>query len=449
MSTHQFAKAPWSILAALFFFLAGCGSSTQFYRAVEDDVGAGRYPEAIKGVAANRGAYGDKSTVLYSLDLGLLYHYAGVSDSSTYYLLAAEREIDALYTKSVSLAAMSVLLNDNVLPYDGEDFERVLVNVFLALNYAQQGFPDEALVEARKVDLKLRALVREYEGKNKFQEDALARYLAGALYESGGELNDAFISYRKAYEAYDAYARLYGTKAPPFLLNDLVRTAERMSFTEEAERYRQLGGAAGGGGDTRRGSLVVVAYAGRAPIKTEIRARVSIPDSSGTVHTFQIALPAFTSRMQTGRFYDVDVRARGDSLPATTGRTFVAEDITAIARQSLEDRLGLIYLKSGGRALLKFLAAEKLKSKLKERNDSGLLNFLGSLAIDVAVGATEQADVRSWRTLPAQIQLARFELLPGRYSLSVAASDKGFRIPSQTVTVEPGKVAFVIVDDVR
>ena len=136
---------------------------------------------------------------------------------------------------------MSVLLNDNVLPYDGEDFERVLVNVFLALNFAKQGLPDEAIVEARKVDLKLREFARQYEGKNTFQEDAFARYLAGALYESGAEINDAFISYRKAHEAYEKYARAYGTKAPSFLLNDLVRMAKLLSFTDEYEKYRQLG----------------------------------------------------------------------------------------------------------------------------------------------------------------------------------------------------------------
>ena len=76
------------------------------------------------------------------------------------------------------------------------------MNVYLALNFAAQGLPDEALVEARKVDLKLKEYARQYEGKNAYQEDAFARYLSGILYESTGEINDAFIAYKKAYEAY-------------------------------------------------------------------------------------------------------------------------------------------------------------------------------------------------------------------------------------------------------
>jgi uncharacterized protein len=130
-------------------------------------------------------------------------------------------------------------------------------------------------------------------------------------------------------------------------------------------------------------------------------------------------------------------------------RTTPAEDITAIAEKSLDDRLALVYLKSGGRALLKFLAAEKAKSTLKEKNENTLVNILGSIAIDLAVGATEQADVRSWRMLPAQIQLARIEMAPGEYDLSVRATDNGYALPSQPITIKPRKASFMIVDDVR
>jgi uncharacterized protein len=449
MAKSNSTKAPWCIIPALFLLLTGCASSTKFYRAVEEDLGAGKHTEAIKGVTDHRDTYGDKSSVLYNMDLGLLYHYAGMSDSSSAHLLAAEREIEDLYTKSVTLAALSFILNDTILPYDGEDFERVLLNVFLALNFAEQGLPDEALVEMRKVDLKMREFIRKYEGKNTYQEDAFARYLAGALYESAGELNDAFIEYRKAYEAYGTYAKNFGTKAPPFLLNDLTRTAKLLGFTEEYEKYVGLGGTDTSSQSENRGSIIVVAYAGKSPIKTEVRTNVSIGDGAGVIHTFQIALPKFTPRTTNSRTYRVDVRKSPDSSFVTTSQTSIAENITAIAGQSLDDRLALIYLKSGGRAVLKFLAAEKAKAKLGEKSESPLLNILGSIAVDLAVGATEHADVRSWRTLPAQIQLARIELPAGSYDLSIESTDSGFGIPSYRARVRPGRVTFFVVDDVR
>ncbi len=441
-------RAPWVIPAALSIFCAACGSSSAFYAGVENEIAGGRYVAAVDLVRASRPAYGEKNTVLYDLDMGLLFHYAGIPDSSSAYLFAAEKEIADLYTKSISLAAASMLLNDNVLPYEGEDVEKVLVNVFLALNYVQKGEPDEALVEARKVDEKLREYARRYEGKNRYREDAFIRYLTGVLYESRGEINDAFIAYRNAFDTYRDYAKEYGTPAPSFLLDDLVRTARLMSFDDEAASYVLQGGKEFSPGGAARGSVVVLAYSGRGPVKQEFRPSVSIPDDKGVVHTFQVALPKFVPRNQPGRKYNVDLvlGEAGDPVRATTE---VGEDVTAIAARTLEDRLSLIYLKSGGRALLKFLAAEKGKAELSKKNDDKLVNFLGSLAIDLTVAATEQADVRSWRTLPAEFQIARLDVLPGDYTARVSSTDGKYVLPGESLHVRAGQSTFLIVDDVR
>jgi uncharacterized protein len=443
-----FTRAPRLIAPALCCILLSCAPSTEFYRGVEEQVSAGNYLSALSQVRSSLPSYGDKATVLYKLDMGLLYHYAGQADSSSQWFFAAEREMDELYTKSVSLAAASFLLNDNILPYEGEDFEKALVNVFLALNYAAQGEPDEALVEARKVDLKLRQLSKAYEGKNVYQDDAFIRYLMGALYESRGEINDAFISYRKAHEVYAVYQREYGTPAPSFLLDDLVRTATMLGFADEAGQYRALGGKPFDPRSAGQGSILVVVYAGKGPVKEEYRPSVSIADDNGVIHTFQIALPRFVPRMTAPRTYGVTLSGPEGTWPARTAE--VAEDVTAIAAKSLSDRISMVYLKSGGRAVLKFLASEAAKNEIRKKtNDDGVLNFLGSLAVDLAVGATERADVRGWRTLPAQFQVVRMMVPPGTYSLRVAASDGHYVLPADTVRVRSGQTGIVIADDVR
>ncbi|MCK5571505.1 MAG: hypothetical protein KAJ12_02040, partial [Bacteroidetes bacterium] len=126
----------------------------------------------------------------------------------------------------------------------------------------------------------------------------------------------------------------------------------------------------------------------------------------------------------------------------------LVEDVNALAAQSLEDRLGLIYLKSGGRAILKFLAAETAKAEIK-KGDNEMANILGSIAVDILVSATEQADLRCWRTLPAEFQMARMNLEPGEYRLKISASDGGFGLTTEPFVVRPGEVTFAIVDDVR
>lgn len=432
---------------ALTLLLCSCSNVSEVYRDIEQDVAQGEYRHAIARIRSNQNIYGAKAHVLYCLDLGLLYHYAGMPDSSDAYLFSAEREIQDLYTQSVSLGVLSVLTNDNILPYDGEDHERVLINLFLALNYAEQGNTEEALVEARKVDLKLREFSRKYEGKNTYQDDAFIRFVTGVLYENDGETNDAFIAYRQSHEAYQRYLRDYGTVEPRTVLDDIVRTARSVGFGDEAVQY----GGAGGTDSLARpgdGSILVVAYAGKGPIKEEIRTTVSIPDTGGTLHTFQIALPKIVPRMRHIRAFNVEILNPSDSSVVAHSTTVLAEDITAIAAKCLDDRLSLVYLKSGGRAVLKFLAAEKAKSELKKKDDS-VLNFLGSLAVDLVVGATEQADLRAWGTLPAQISAARIRVPAGGYIVKVRADDGGFAIPGDRVTVERGKTAFVIVDDIR
>lgn len=437
-------KHCWFILSAFLFI--SCATSGSFYSTVDGNISDGKYEEALKTVRENRSWYGDKSSVLFNLDMGLLFHYAGVRDSSLSYLFAAEKEIDDLYTKSISQEVLSFMINDNILPYAGEDFEKVLVNVFLALNYAEKGMIEDALVEARKVDLKLREYAHQYDDKNEYREDAFIRYIAGVLYETGGEINDAFISYKKSFEVYKTYENEYGTKTPSFLLDDLVRTATLMEFTDEVEQYRGMGGRWEAREGSVEGNVLVVVYTGKGPAKQEIKKTVTIPDTSGVLHTFQIALPEFQSRYRGSRTYSVRTVSGNDSITATTE---CAENITAIAQRVLEDRLDLIYLKSGGRAVLKFLAAEKIKGEIKKDDKNKVKNFLGSLAVDLVVGATEQADTRTWRTLPSEIQLARFSLKPGEYLLNVEASDAGYSLREIPVKVRRGKTSFVIVDDVR
>ncbi|HQT92759.1 MAG TPA: hypothetical protein PL001_12120, partial [Candidatus Kryptobacter bacterium] len=160
---------------ALFLFallVSGCAMSTGFYKNVDADVSANRFEKAAAVVKANREKYGNNSSVLYNLEEGLLLHYAGDYSLSTEHLAAGEQEMDELYTKSISKIAGSFVLNDNELPYQGEDFEKVYVNLFMALNYAELGKLEDAIVEARKVDLKLNEYSQEYAGKNSFKQDA-------------------------------------------------------------------------------------------------------------------------------------------------------------------------------------------------------------------------------------------------------------------------------------
>src|SRR5207245_9403545 len=125
----------------------------------------------------------------------MTHYLAGRYAESNAQLARAEDRIDALYTVSLHLEAGAFLTNDTTLPYEGEDFEKVMINVIAALNYVSLDRLDDALVEVRKVDQKLNVFNDRNEKKNVYKEDAFARYLSGILYEARGELNDALVAY--------------------------------------------------------------------------------------------------------------------------------------------------------------------------------------------------------------------------------------------------------------
>ena len=432
------------LILSVSLIVQGCAMSVEFYRQIDGEVGANRFDLAAKVVEDNRAKYGDNSSVLYNLESGLLLHYAGEYDRSTACLLESEKEMDDLYTQSISKGVGSVVLNDNLLPYEGEDFEKVYVNLFLALNYARVGKIEDAIVEARKVDLKLNEYSRQYDGKNSYKQDAFVRYIMGALYEANGETNDAFISYKLAYEAYKAYDTLYSTPCPSYLKADLIRTAGRLGFDDELREYENLFGMKYAPSGESQGTLLVLVYSGKGPVKEEVKLSVSIMDNDGTVHTFVAAIPKFQSRQTWIRPYNISVRGSGTREEVSSE---LGENVDAIAARNLDERIGLIYLKTAGRALLKFLAAEKAKKEMK-KDDSPLSNFLSSVVVDAAYDASEKADVRTWRTLPHDIQVARLQLPAGEYSIAV--TDESSRLAdSRTVTVKPGSVSLQIVPDIK
>ena len=83
-------------------------------------------------------------------------------EESNIHLTQAEDAIEELFTKSISKATASMLLNDNTFAYAGEDYEDIYVNIFKALNYINLNKPESAFVEIRKVNIKLNLLEDKY-----------------------------------------------------------------------------------------------------------------------------------------------------------------------------------------------------------------------------------------------------------------------------------------------
>ena len=116
-----------------------------------------------------------------------------------------------------------------------------MINFYKALNYIDLNDMEGALVEVRKINIKLNQLNDKYpDNKNRYQRDAFAHLLMGLIYDATGDYNNAFIAYRNAYEVYQSdYIKNFGVKAPEQLKQDLMRTAYICGFSAELKQYEK------------------------------------------------------------------------------------------------------------------------------------------------------------------------------------------------------------------
>src|SRR6185503_14383530 len=177
---------------------AGCGFAPR-YETLESQLVARDFSGAAGTMRASEKRYGKNARLLYYFDRLWAERLAGDLKASSEFAEKANLLLDELYTKSLSGEALSLLGNDMGLPYQGENFERVMLHTAALLNYARLGDNDAALVEARRADDRLKAYVQASgEGKVASGEDAISRYRAACIYDSMGlqERCDRLIDYK-------------------------------------------------------------------------------------------------------------------------------------------------------------------------------------------------------------------------------------------------------------
>jgi hypothetical protein len=432
------AKAvPFGLLLCL-AFLTGCGSvATQkgFYDPITADLRKGDYQAAVAGIEAARdkNKYTKKDRFVYYVDAGLAYHYSSMFDSSNARLHKAEDAAEELFTRSISRAAMSLLLNDNVLEYTGEDFEIVYTNLIKALNYIVLDDFDGAFVEIKRVNEKLNLLEQKYrkavddlnrgnqEDSNKvnikykaekvrFNNDAFARYLSMHIYAADGKMDDARIDRDWLERAFAEQPHIY-----PFDMPDVKYYSKEKSI------------------------LSVIGMAGLSPVKEALNLRIRTDKDLDLVQVlytdperqnseyghfplpidddyyFKLAIPELVDRASLIS----DIIVLVDSVPV--GRLHMIEDVGAVARETFKAKKSLIYIRTVARAIVKGLLAHKQK---KKADTGGLGGWLKKAAIDVATDISENADLRCARLLPGRIFVGDFEIEPGPHDIVIEFHDQ-------------------------
>jgi hypothetical protein len=157
--------------------------------------------------------------------------------------------------------------------------------------------------------------------------------------------------------------------------------------------------------------VYVLHLSGRTPIKQENIIVVPTPDGQ----VVKVAFPSYEKI--PGRI----AGARLHALPELGKQQFVAdfsvgEPIGGIAIENLQNRRVRIYAKTLARVTAKYLAVRKAQREAADQF-GGWAGLLTKVTGDILIFMSEQADLRSWRTLPEEILISKVTVPPGSYQI--------------------------------
>ncbi len=417
---------------------SSCATLPPMQSRVRRLVAQGDLEQAVLAFQRVPEGYGRNNELLSLLDRAMVSHYAGRYEASIQDFEQAKILYEEMFTRSLSKQALTWIWNDYAQPYRGEDFERAMINLFQAMNFVALGKIDEALVEARNVDLILKRFNQQYgDQANVYKEDAFVRFLMAILYESTGrgyDTNDAFIFYRQSLELYAGdYAKFYNLKAPVLLKENLLSAARWMGSAEVARYQQMFPEVRLWSREERQRSAEVYVVLYRRMIANKVQSSIFLPGIDGYIT--RISFPKYRNVFQSEK--EMMLEAKGPNGNVLNVPFEQAEDLNAIAKKNLEDRKIRIAAKAVVRPLAKQLVFKGIEDKINEKAGSpaGELAHYAGMAY---IAFSEEADTRSWETLPAEIRVARLLLEPGTYEMSV----DGELI--ETVIVVQGQKKFLI-----
>ena len=438
-----------TLVALSLLFFISCASYYQKNLQFHEHFVKNEIDQAAKALDKNKKAAQGKNRLLYFLQKGTVLQLMKKFDESNRFFENAYLYTED-YQKNYVTQAVSLLSNPMAVPYRGEDFEIVQIHYFKAMNYMMLKQYEEALVECRRINIKLNQTNDKYERrKNRYKTDAFALNLMGMIFEATKDYNDAFISYRNSYEAYEqVYKPFFGIEAPQQLKMDLLRTAYLNGFTEELNNYEKLFNLKYLHKEREHGELILFWNNGLGPVKDEWSINFFIVKGKGGIITFvneeyglSFPFPVGSDSEASVKFADLKFirvafpkylerkpyyRTAALKLGDKSFNFELAQNINEIAIKTLEDRMIREFMTS----LLRLALKQTSEQSLSKKNAN-----LGSL-LSIVNAISEKADTRNWQTLPYIISYARIPLQVGDNTIAM-----DFYSPRKSQTY-PEKLVF-------
>ena len=419
-STHY----PYRLLCIIIgvIGLTACVSFTQKQAEIYRQLQQGNPHLALQYLEES--SHGQRDRVLYELDKAMLLRLTGDYAASNDFFENAKKNIQLLSATSITENLAAVMVNEIGRSYAGQPYEQLLLYAYKVLNYLALGDIDGARVEVLQADTKLRTWNAGTERQG-IEASVFMRYLSGIVFELTGERDDALIAYRNAYDVLQNESQ----PVPLALQQDLLRLTADLDLRDEYKRYREMFADVVEDYKVDRNSGEVILIFNQGLVSRQY-AQVISNFSPDLHHYVQIAVPAYPLAMPP--ITTAELRIEGQ-----VGRTELLQDVDRLARDNLDARMpGII-----ARAMVRMVAKKAISKNAGDENQ--LAGFL----VDLTGLLTEQADTRSWTSLPESIQVARLVLPAGRHRLQVTVPADRATLYERTITLKPGQKVVISVHD--
>ena len=421
-------------MLCLCFGILGCATYYTKSRDTEAALYSGDYKKATHKIESSKFLSKKRNALLYYLELARVNHLDGNYEKSIEYFNYADFLMDQY--NSVADIAVGMAINPSMQPYRTEPHEEILAHYYNALNYLYINDIEDAVVEARKINLRQQALSISVKDKEtKYRQDPFGLMLMGMIYESDKDYNNAMIAYRNAYNTYQntKVGSLIG-RMPSYLPGDIERTAKLAGINHGLKFEENLSPnqSKGPGGE-----LILFWENGLAPVKMEKNLFFSMnKDKKTGMFIFTdakngIQIPIdynFEEHSSDFKPSDIGILRLAyayyeDRLPAAQSASLLvnnqdyklelAEPINEIAFQVERDN----YFKELAKRVLRLAIKKLAEIKISKENE-----YLG-LAVGIANASTEKADTRNWQSIPNQIQMTRIPLQKGENKIVLKTND--------------------------
>jgi hypothetical protein len=288
-----------------------------------------------------------------------------------------------------------VLLQDETAAYQADDFEQVLARVYFALALLHQGDENNAYALLRQAE-EYQQEKRQFYAKVPFTrhyrltDNSLSKYLFALLLERRGDFSNAAILYKQT--------------------SELLPCANNVPF-QPTESSQQA-------------TLLVICHNGNAPYKISATSPASVASACALeiILATQRIDPAWSTLMGIPV---PALRAWPGSSPLPTFaqvdcvqsplRPFYS--VNQVAAEQLQQKIPVIVARGVARLLLRRSTVE-----YANRQDP-CLGMLVDLTM-LVVNDQTRADTRSWTTLPAEIDVTRFDVEPGTHRLTLQVNEE-------------------------